>query len=437
MTATLTMSHRELERCEVLLRVHERRLTQREASEILGLSLRQTERLCARYRRLGPEGLLSAKRGKPSNRQLPAEQREVALALVRARYADFGPTLAHEKLTERHGVQVSLTTLRRWMTEAGVWKTRRQRDRRAQPPRNRRACLGELVQIDGCDHEWFEDRGPRCVLLVYVDDATGCLMELRFVRSESTFTYFESTRRYLERFGKPVAFYSDKATVFRVNREDHGGDGLTQFGRAMSQLNIDIICANSPAAKGRVERAHLTLQDRLVKELRLRGISTIDEANGFAPEFMADYDKRFGRPPLSEHDAHRPLLTGECLEDIFKLRNQRRLSRNLTLNYGGVLYVIDATPEANAARGTRVDVYEAQDGTISIRSGPTELPARAFQKSGLPRQQGAVVPNKLLAGVLERIKQDQLSQTQTQLEQARTRRQRQLLDKRIRQAREA
>ena len=168
-----------------------------------------------------------------------------------------------------------------------------------------------------------------------------------------------------------------------------------------------------------------------------RGISTIDEANGFALEFMADYDKRFGRPPLSEHDAHRPLLTGECLEDIFKLRNQRRLSRNLTLNYGGVLYVIDATPEANAARGSRVDVYEAEDGTISIRSGSTELPARAFQKSGLPRQQGAVVPNKLLADVLERIKQDQLSQTQTQLKQARTRRQRQLLDKRIRQAREA
>jgi hypothetical protein len=205
----------------------------------------------------------------------------------------------------------------------------------------------------------------------------------------------------------------------------------------MGELNIDVLCANSPQAKGRVERVHQTLQDRLVKELRLRGISTIDEANSFAPEFMVDYDKRFGRPPLSEHDAHRPLLTSECLEDIFQLRNQRRLSRNLTLNYGGVLYVIEATPGANTARGTRVDVYEAQDGTISIRSGSTELPAHAFHKSGLPRQQGAVVPNKLLAGVLERIKHDQLSQTQTELDQARTLRQRQLLDKRIQHAREA
>jgi hypothetical protein len=358
----------------------------------------------------------------------------VALELVRAHNADFGPTLAHEKLVERHGLQLSLTTLRRWMAEAGLWKTRRQRDRRAQRPRNRRSCLGELVQIDGCDHEWFEDRGLRCVVLVYVDDATGCLMELRFVRSESTFTYFESTKRYLERFGKPVAFYSDKATVFRVNREDHGGEGLTQFGRAMSQLNIDIICANTPAAKGRVERAHLTLQDRLVKELRLRGISSIEEANVFAPEFMVAYNSRFGRPPLSEHDAHRPLLPGEHLDDIFMLRNQRRLSRNLTLNYGGVLYVLDDTPEANAARGTRIDVYEAEDGTVSIRSAGTELPARAFQKSGLPRGQSAVVANKLLADVLERIKREQVSQSEAELERARTHRERALINERMRRA---
>ena len=433
-TATLTRSHQELDRCDVMRRALERRLTQRQAAELLGISLRQAERLLSRYRRHGPAGLISSKRGKPSNRKLPETQRHQALSLIRSCYADFGPTLAHEKLCEQHGLAMSLSTLRRWMLEDGIWKSRRQRDKRAQRPRDRRPCLGELIQIDGCDHEWFEDRGPRCVLLVYVDDATGCLMELRFVRSESTFTYFESTRRYLLRFGKPVAFYSDKATIFRVNREDHGGSGLTQFGRAMNQLNIDVICANTAAAKGRVERAHLTLQDRLVKELRLREISTVEEANAFAPQFMVDYNARFGRPPLSERDAHRMLLPTEKLEDIFQLRNQRRLCKNLTLHYGGVLYVLDDTPEANVARGKRVEVYETADGAVCIRSRGVELPARAFQKSGLPRTQGVVVDNKLLASVLDRIKQDQIRQVQAKLQTARTRRERDLLTEQLQRA---
>lgn len=430
-TATLTMSHRELDRCDVMRRVFERRLTQREAAVILGISLRQTERLLARYRREGPAGLVSAKRGKRSNRQLPQQRREVAVEIVQTLYADFGPTLAHEKLREEHGLQVSLTTLRRWMIEADVWKTRRQRAKGPQRPRNRRSCVGELVQIDGCDHEWFEDRAERCVLLVYVDDATGCLMELRFVRSESTFTYFESTRRYLERFGKPVAFYSDKASIFRVNRRDHAGPGLTQFGRAMDELNIDVICANTPAAKGRVERAHLTLQDRLVKELRLRGISSLDDANDYAAEFMLSYNTRFGRAPGSDHDAHRALLPGEKLDDVFLLRNQRHVSKNLTLNYGGVLYVLQDAAQADPARGKRVDVYEADGGTISIRFEGVELTHRAFEKRGLPREQGAVVSNKRLSAVLETIRHDQVQRTKAKRDAAPSLRKRRLQTERL------
>jgi hypothetical protein len=166
----------------------------------------------------------------------------------------------------------------------------------------------ELIQIDGCLHQWFEDRGPQCTALVYVDDATSRLMELRFVRSESTFDYFESTRSYLRRHGKPVAFYSDKAAIFRVNAKDpRAGEGFTQFGRAMFDLNIEVICANTPAAKGRVERAHQVLQDRLVKELRLRNISDKDATNEYAAQFMEEYNRRFGREPQSAHDAHRPL----------------------------------------------------------------------------------------------------------------------------------
>ena len=193
---------------------------------------------------------------------------------------------------------MSKETLRKWMTKDGLWVPHARRRDRVHQPRNRRTCLGELIQIDGCDHEWFEQRAARCTLLVFVDDATSQLMQLHFCDGESTFNYFEATRRYLGNHGKPVAFYSDKASVFRVNRrEPKGGDGVTQFGRALSDINVDIICANSAPAKGRVERANSTLQDRLVKELRLQGISSIDAANAFAPKFVTDYNERFAKAP--------------------------------------------------------------------------------------------------------------------------------------------
>ena len=217
-----------------------------------------------------PTSLLSKHRGKPSNHRLPAEVRTLALSIVRERYADFGPTLAAEKLAEHHGCSVSRETLRGWMIADGLWQDRRHRLPSPHQPRRRRDCLGELVQIDGSEHAWFEDRGPPCTLLAFVDDATSRLMQLRFVTSESAFDYFRTTRAYLEEHGKPVAFYSDKHGIFRVNsKEAAGGGGVTQFGRALLALNIDIICANSPQAKGRVERAFGTLQDRMVKELRL------------------------------------------------------------------------------------------------------------------------------------------------------------------------
>src|SRR5215472_9495806 len=226
------------------------------------------------YRTEGATGLISKRRGSRSNRRkLEALQRAV-LAMIREWYWDFGPTLAAEKLREVHGIALGRETLRLWMIEAGLWLDRKQRRKRVHQPRCRRDCVGELVQVDGCEHWWFEDRGPQCTLLVFIDDATGRLMHLQFVESESTFAYFHATRAYLEVWGKPVAFYSDKHGVFRVNHQGAlGGDGMTQFGRALHALNIDIICANSSQAKGRVERAHKTLQDRLVKELRLAGAS--------------------------------------------------------------------------------------------------------------------------------------------------------------------
>src|ERR1700692_1884918 len=252
------MSKRELNRIDVLARLDGRRLTASAAADLMRVTLRQPHRLLKRYRDGGAPAIANRRRGRPSNNRLSDVVRDHAIALVREHYADFGPTLAAEKLGERHDVRVSRETLRGWMRRAGIWLPRAER-KRIQQPRYRREHFGELIQIDGSDHRWFEDRAAPCTLLVFIDDATSRLMELRFVRSESTFAYF------------------DKHSIFRVSREDAAsGDGMTQFGRALSELNIEILCANTSQAKGRVERAHHTLQDRLVKELRLAGISTIE-----------------------------------------------------------------------------------------------------------------------------------------------------------------
>jgi hypothetical protein len=413
----LTMSRKELNRLEILGRVLERRLTQVQAAEQLGLGVRQVERLCRKLRIEGAPGLVSKKRGRASNHRLCGELREQCLDLVRARYHDFGPTLAAEKLREHHGVIVSVETLRKWMIDAELWITRRSRVGRVHQPRHRRSCVGELIQIDGCDHEWFEDRAPRCTLLVYVDDATSQLMEIRFVDSESTFDYFASTRSYLMRHGKPVAFYSDQASIFRLTAsEPRKTGGLTQFSRALTELNIDIVCANSPQAKGRVERAHLTLQDRLVKELRLRDISTQEAANAYAPEFIEDYNKRFAKEPLSAHDAHRPVRDDENLALIFTWQEDRKVTKNLTLKYKRRLYLIEPSPEAQRIRGKRCRVYEHADGHLDLREGGEAFLFSAFEEKQRVTQ-GDIVSNKRLAAVLSKIQVDQRNRDKELLSQ--------------------
>src|SRR4051794_12688333 len=267
--AVVLMSKAELSRVDTLARVQRGELPVVQAAALLGLSPRQVFRLLARFRAEGASGLASRRRGRPSNRRLPASVREAALAAVRERYADFGPTLAAEKLAEAHDLRLSRETLRQWMAEAGLWVPRKAQRGRVHQPRHRRDCLGELVQIDGCQHPWFEDRGPPCTLLVFVDDATSRLMHLRFVPSESAFAYMAATRAYVETHGKPVAFYSDRHGIFRVNHPDAaGGDGMTQFGRALHELNVAIICANSPQqgerdlSGGQEESLHLPAAER-------------------------------------------------------------------------------------------------------------------------------------------------------------------------------
>jgi transposase len=396
----VSLSMRELDRLKVIQAIVETGLKPGRAAERLGLTVRQVERLVNRYREHGASGVAPGRRGRPGNRKLDDGLALRALTLIRERYADFGPTLAREKLDECHGIRLAKETVRRLMTDAGLWTPRAQRPPKVYQPRARRACLGELVQIDGSDHRWFEDRAPACTLLVYVDDATSRLMTLHFTASESTFSYFEATRAYLERYGKPVAFYSDRASVFRSTCAGKTGHSVTHFGRAMYELNIDTFCANSSPAKGRVERAHLTLQDRLVKELRLRGISTVIDANAYAPAFMAAYNARFAKPPRSPFDAHRPLRDDEDLDLLMTWRETRRVSKALTVLYDRVLYLLEDTPANRGLIHRYIDVWEYPDGRIEIRADDKALDCRRYDKLA-DVDQGAVIEHKRLAHTLQ------------------------------------
>ena len=412
--AVLVVSEMELSRIDTLKRIVEGRLTCTAAAQLLGLSRRQVHRLLTAYRALGASALVSKRRGKPSNRRYPAAFRDKVLGLVRERYHDFGPTFAAEKLAESHGVQVSHETLRQWMIKDGLWLTRPERKKRLHQPRQRRGCYGELIQIDGCEHPWFEERGPKCTLLVFVDDATSKLMQLAFVASESTFDYFHATRAYIEAHGKPLAFYSDQHGIFRVNRKGAlGGDGMTQFGRALHALHIDILCANSPEAKGRVERAHQTLQDRLVKELRLAGISDREAANAFLPGFMARYNAKFAKPAVEGADAHRSLAAHDDLDTVFCWKEERRVSQRLTLQYDKMIFLLTPNEVTRQAVGQQVQILDYPDGRLAIRHQGRDLPYTIFDQVRQV-EQGAVVEHKRLDAVLAYIREQQLRHPERQ-----------------------
>lgn len=395
MDELLTMSKRELTRLEVMQRLKDKRLTQKEAAQILGLSTRQVKRLWQAYQEKGAAGLVSARRGKPSNNRLETEIAQKALDLIKARYVDFGPTLAHEKLTEVHKLSLSRESVRRIMITEGIWKPKRAKRPSIHQMRERRACFGELIQIDGSDHAWFEERGPKCTLLVFIDDATGQLMELWFVPDETFFAYCEATRHYVERYGKPVALYSDKHGIFRVNQPRPLGlsTGSTQFGRAMQELDIQILCANSPQAKGRIERANQTLQDRLVKELRLRGISDMDTANTFLSEFREDFNRRFAVQPRSTHNAHRPLLKTDNLDLILTHQETRTLSKNLTTQFKHVIYQIQSNRPGYTLHNAQVTICENMKGEVTILYNNKPLSYTIYQK---PSQQAEIADSKSL-----------------------------------------
>lgn len=367
MSDILAMSPKEVSRAQVLEQLKQKQLKQRQAAELLGVSVRQVKRLVRTYRCKGTKGLVSAQRGHASHHQLDPELKADAIELLHTRYADFGPTLAHEKLTEVHRLPLGVETVRRLMIQEKLWRPRRAHPPVVHPLRERRARFGELVQIDGSPYAWFEARAPACTLLVFVDDATGRVVELFFTPAETTFSYFEATEQYLRRYGKPEAFYSDKLSVFRINGpNDLTGSGTTQFTRAMTELDIRVVCANTPQAKGRVERMNQTLQDRLVKEMRLAGVSGIAAGNAYVPIFMVDLNARLAVVPRSSEDAHRPLLPTDDLARILTVQETRVLSKNLTLNYQTVVYQIQTARPTYALRKATVVVRENAQGEVMI-----------------------------------------------------------------------
>ena len=374
MSEVLTMTTRELDTLRVVRNMLERKLTWREAAAQLRLSVRQVGRMCARVRLQGNGGIIHRLRGRPSNHQLASGRLARALELVKTHYPDFGPTFANEKLRERHRLILSTWTLRQGMLQVGLWRTRRRQEpHRAWRPR--RACVGELVQLDGSDHAWFEARGPRCVLLIYIDDATSRILWGEFVAVEDTLTLLRTTKTYLQQQGRPVAFYVDKDSIYKVNRqasiEEQLQDSapLTQFTRAMRELDIEVIPAHSPQAKGRVERSFDTHQDRLVKELRLARISDMSTANRFLhARYFPAHNRHFAIEPANSTDAHRSLRASHPLDAILSVQTTRTVERDFTLRLQNRFFQLGPEQPVRVRPGATVLIEQRLDGTLHLRS---------------------------------------------------------------------
>ena len=401
MKETIEMSRKELDRVGVIGQVAERKLRQREAAERLGLRVRQVKNLVRRYRESGPEGLASRRRGRTPNNAIADAVREEAVRLLRTDYAGLTLTMAGEELEEVHGIRVSRGTLRKWAVEAGLWKPSPRRRPRIHPPRPPRPRLGELEQVDGSPAAWFGSRGAPCTLIIFIDDAASRIMEARFVQAETTRDYAAALRRYLETHGRPLALYSDRHGIFRVNAKGREGE-RTQFGRMAEELGIELICARTPQAKGRVERCFRTLQDRWIHKLRLLGIDDMETANARLPELIAWHNGKFARRPAREEDAHQPVRHAEAeLDLLFAHQELRVLSKNLTFRFRGGLYHV---PPRNgsvgyAMRGARITVCAAYSGGVSALYKERVLPVRLLREGERPVP---VADEKTLNGIVDR-----------------------------------
>jgi len=384
----VTMSQKELQRLPVLEAVLKKQATQVEAADCLELSTRQVRRLQRRLKGEGAKGLVHRSRGRCSNRAKPPRIRRQVLELIREKYPDFGPTLASEKLVERHQIVLSDETLRLWMRAEGLWAGRR-RPRPHRQWRERRACCGQMVQMDGSHHDWLEGRSSKLVLMGYIDDATGKAYA-RFYDSESLPAALDSFKRYSRLYGIPQSVYLDKHTIYRSPKEPtveeqlQGKDPQSQFERALSELGVKVIHANSPQAKGRIERLFKTLQDRLVKEMRLAHIRTLEEANRFLRGFLARYNRRFARAPRQPGDLHRPVSSGMWLDQVLCVKEPRVVANDGTIRiHGQHLQLLPPGLRPLAKKGVTVTI--SPEGRMGVLYEGQKLTYRVLPEQPRPK----------------------------------------------------
>lgn len=371
------MSVREATRLEVVRRLEAGRLSQAQASQQLGVGVRQVKRLLRQWREQGHAGLISKRRGVPSNRRIASAVRQHTLGLLRAHYADFGPELAREYLAREHGFAHSTETLRGWMIEGGLWVPKPRRVKRVHSPRLRRACLGELVQIDASHHDWFEGRAHKCCLIAFIDDATGRVLGARFAPAETTQAYLGVLREYLGTHGAPLALYSDRHGIFtKPDRED---PVPTQFERALLQLDIESICARTPQAKGRVERLFQTLQDRMCKAMRLARIEGIEQANAWLAGYLRQHNERFAVAARENTDMHRPWVGSPAhLARICALHHQRQLSAQSSCRFEGQILQLDVGQAHAPKARAMVNIAQHPDGSLELSYRGRALTYRRF-----------------------------------------------------------
>ena len=372
----ITMTKKEVERLRVIHKVMDKQITQMKAGEVLGISERHVRRIIKRVREKGDEGIIHGNRGRASPRRIANDQEDRMGRIVEWRYSDFGPTLASEKLWERHGIRIGREKLRQIMIAKGLWKVRRRKDKDLHIWRERKQYMGEMVQMDGSHHDWLEGRGPKLVFMGYVDDATGRVFG-RFYDYEGVYSAMDSLKRYIRKYGLPVNLYLDKDSTYKTSREPHleeelrGQQAQTQFERAAKELGIRIIHAHSPQAKGRIERIFGTLQDRLIKEMRLAGVCDKEEANRFLGRYLPIYNRRFAREAARPEDLHRPLPKEISLKDIFCIKDTRRINDGYIIRWKGKLFLVKKP--SSTMRRRKVCVMEDFNGKVRFQFHGREL----------------------------------------------------------------
>jgi transposase len=376
-----------MDRIILLEKIVDKKITQKEAAGLAGITERQIRRLIKAYEERGTEVFL-IRTNRVSNNKIDLKLEEQVIKIIKEKYVDFGPTLISEKLAEIDAIKVSRATIRKWLISSILWQGKPRKCARIHQSRESRSRFGELVQIDGSPHDWFEGRAPKCCLLVFIDDATSKIITARFEESETTVGYMRCIREHVKRYGRALAYYRDRHSIFKTTRECGAKEGVlqdTNLHKALKQLNIELICANSPQAKGRVERVNQTLQDRLIKDMRLAGVSSIEAGNAYLEGYIKKHNDRFGVEALNKEDAHRKLVHNEEeLKLILSTKETRKINKNLEFSLHNAKHQIINAGKGHRMRQGVVSIYNTSCGELKLLYEGKELEYRVLEERKWP-----------------------------------------------------